>query len=80
MTKVPNTSILRDMRFSLEENWEAVQKAIDEAQKRGLIVTPLSVFFKGELVGWYLDGWEPPPPIFLWRETELIEELYDYNI
>ncbi len=80
MNLVPKVSVRKDMRFSLEENWQVVQNAIGEVQKRGIIVTPLSVFYQGELIGWYLEGWKPPPPIILYKAPELIEEFSDYNI
>lgn len=59
---VPKVSILRDFRFSLKNNWELiVVPAIKEAQERGVLVTPLTVFNYGMIIGWYLHGWMAPP-------------------
>lgn len=60
---VSNISIRIDPRFSLEENWLMVEEAVAEAQKRGILVTPLTVFSgDGIIAGWYLHGWEASPP------------------
>ena len=59
---VPMANIWRDYRFSLQNNWELIViPAIKEAQERGVLVTPLTVFDYGTIVGWYLHGWVPPP-------------------
>lgn len=67
--RVPEVSIRRDMRISLERNWdECVVPAIAEAKVRGVLVTPLTVCDdRGVIVGWFLHGWVPPPGIVLSR-------------
>lgn len=61
MTLVPEVSLRFDPRFDLEENWKTCAAAIQEAQERGVMVTPLTVFNdEGKIIGWYLHGWEPP--------------------
>jgi hypothetical protein len=68
MNSVPQVSIRRDPRFSLEENWNnVVVPAIKEAQERGVLVTPLTVFQDDRIIGWFLHGWKPPPPIILYE-------------
>jgi hypothetical protein len=65
---VPDVDIKYDPRFSLEENWVCCTTAIQEAQERGVLVTPLTVFNdEGKIVGWYLHGWEPPPVFYTYR-------------
>lgn len=60
--RVPEVSIRRDMRFTLKENWDdCVVPAIAEAKERGVLVTPLTVFDNGMIIGWLLHGWVPPP-------------------
>ncbi len=63
---VPDISIRRDMRFTLQENWNDVQQVVTECKERGVLVTPLTVFNDdGMIVGWYLHGWVSPPGIVL---------------
>lgn len=82
MNLVPKVSIHRDPRFSLEYNWEqVVVPAIKEAQERGVLVTPLTVFGNGGIAGWYLHGWTPGPAKILYEYKEPIkEEVLDYII
>ncbi len=50
--------VKRDYRFSLEENWEInVKPNLSEGVTALAIIDPDS----GEIVGWKLHGWEPPP-------------------
>lgn len=79
---VPRVSIRRDMRFSLEENWQnVVVPAVKEAQERGVLVTPLTVFDHDMIIGWFLHGWVPPPPSWSMSfEEPKIEDSLDYNI
>lgn len=80
MKLVPKVSILRDPRFSLEENWNnTVLPAIKEAQERGVLVTPLTVFRHDQIIGWLLHGWEPPPPSYVYT-CEIPGVALDYNI
>jgi hypothetical protein len=62
MTLVPEVSLRFDPRFDLEENWKICTQAVQEAQERGILATPLTVFSdEGKIVGWLLHGWQPPP-------------------
>ena len=64
---VPEISIHRDFRFSLEDNWNTVADNIQECQQRGVLVTPLTVFNEeGNIIGWQLHGWKPPPARFIY--------------
>lgn len=74
LNQVPRVSIRRDPRFTLEENWLIVEAAIKEAQGRGVLVTPLSVFDFGTLIGWYLHGWKVPPSVILYQGDLLDNE------
>lgn len=66
--RVPEVSIRRDMRFSLQENWKGVEEVVASCKVRGVLVTPLTVFNDvGIIVGWYLHGWVSPPGIVLSR-------------
>ena len=81
MTLVPKISILRDFRFSLKNNWElVVLPAIQEAQERGVLVTPLTVFNYGMIAGWYLHGWVPPPGTVIHGEDLVGIYIPDYSI
>ena len=81
MTKMPSVSIRRDPRFTLEENWAEVVEAVQEAQSRGCLATPLTVFYDdGAIIGWYLHGWEPPPPRCTFKEVIIPETILDYSI
>ena len=77
---VPLVSIRRDPRFDLERNWEIVADNIRECQERGVLVTPLTVFDLGIIVGWYLHGWEPPPGKILYERESPREYISDYCI
>lgn len=71
-TRVPEVSIRRDMRFTIDQNWEdTVLPAIAEAKERGVLVTPLTVFDDWGIVGWYLHGWVPPPGRVLYSAKNL---------
>lgn len=80
MTLVPLVSIRRDPRFDLERNWEIVEENIRECQERGVLVTPLTVFDDGVLIGWYLHGWKAPPAKILFECEPPREEISDYCI
>jgi hypothetical protein len=82
MSLVPKVSIRRDPRFDLERNWEIVEENIRECQERGVLVTPLTVFDNGVLVGWYLHGWVSPPSKILYDQYHRPEQIYvpDYSI
>jgi hypothetical protein len=68
---VPEVSIRRDMRFTLQENWNDVVQVIAECKERGVLVTPLTVFDdRGMIVGWFLHGWVSPPGIVLYPKPE----------
>jgi protein-disulfide isomerase len=55
----------------MEENWKTVVQNIEEAQSRGVLVTPLTVFGDdGKIIGWYLDGWKPPPMRVLYKPDD----------
>lgn len=73
LDKVPKISIRRDMRITLEENWElVVAPAIKEAQTHGNLVTPKTVFNdEGYIIGWYLSGWVSPPPRYVYEPPPL---------
>lgn len=65
---VPNVDIKYDPRFTLEENWATCTAAMQEAQERGVLVTPLTVFNdEGKVIGWELHGWQPPPVIYVYN-------------
>jgi hypothetical protein len=54
--------IPRDLRFTLEEQWE---KELAPLVEKG--VAPLTCFAKdGMISGWKLVGYEFPPPIILY--------------
>lgn len=82
MTRVPRVSIRRDPRFTLEENWKVVEASIHDCQTRGVLVTPLTVFDFGTIVGWYLSGWQAEPGKVLYQSTGPFEQIYtpDYCI
>jgi hypothetical protein len=64
MNKVPRISIRYDPRFNLDENWNVVQEAIDEAQARGVLTAALTILNdEGKIIGWYLHGYVNPPAI-----------------
>ncbi len=68
MDIVPKISLRFDGRFNMEENWKVVVENVEECQKRGVLVTPLTVFGdEGNIIGWYLSGWVPPPPIIAYE-------------
>jgi hypothetical protein len=87
MSLVPKVSIRRDPRFNLEQNWKIVEDNVRECQSRGVLVTPLTVFTDGVLIGWYLHGWIAPPPQILYFPPEILhqcplpdEYIPDYSI
>lgn len=82
MTIVPKAVIRRDPRFTLEENWErSIVPNIKEAQARGVLVTPLTVFAQnGEIIGWQLYGWVAPPGKILYKCKPFDELVLDYSI
>ncbi len=81
MSLVPKVSIRRDPRFSLEYNWEqVVVPAIKESQERGVLVTPLTVFGYGGIVGWFLHGWSTGPSSILYEYNEPPQHISDYCI
>lgn len=81
MKMVPQVSIRRDPRFSLEYNWEQIViPNIQECQERGVLVTPLTVFDDGVIVGWYLHGWKAPPATILYEEPPARGDILDYCI
>ena len=77
---MPLVDLRRDPRFTLEDQWiNCVLPCIEEAAKRGLVVTPLTVFNwdSGKIEGWLMHGWKPPPPIILWpidTENQICED------
>lgn len=79
---MPKVGIRRDPRFTLEENWEqGVIPNVEEAQRRGVLVTPLTVFHNGEIIGWCLHGWVPPPGKILYDGGEPLGNFIpDYSI
>jgi hypothetical protein len=77
---VPKVSIRRDPRFTLEENWAIVEENILECQQRGVLVTPLTVFDDGNLVGWYLHGWQSAPGKIIYEAEPFEEDISDYCI
>lgn len=81
MSLVPKVTLRRDPRFSLEYNWEhIVIPNIKDCQERGVLVTPLTVFDDGVLVGWYLHGWVAPPGKILYQCSLPDEYISDYSI
>lgn len=69
-----NVSLRYDFRFTLEENWNICMGAVQEAQERGVLTTPLTVFGEeGRIIGWYLHGWVPPTPKILQNTYEISE-------
>ena len=80
MSLVPRVSIRRDPRLDLEQNWAIVEENICECQERGVLVTPLTVFDNGVLVGWYLHGWKAAPAKILFEEPVPSEDISDYCI
>ena len=72
MDKMPKVSVIRDPRFSLEENWEqTVIPNIKECQERGVLVTPLTVFDdNGHIIGWHLHGWKPSASKLMYQGEE----------
>lgn len=77
---LPRVSVHLDPRFTLEENWKVVEENIQDCQTRGVLVTPVTVFGHGLIVGWYLHGWVAPPGKFLY-ECQLPDEyILDYSI
>lgn len=79
MNLVPEVSIRLDPRFNLEDNWKIVAENIQECQLRGVLVTPLTVFDCGEIIGWYLHGWNPLPTLVLYQSTPP-EHILNYHI
>lgn len=78
--KETKVSIRRDPRFPLEENWKIVEENIQECQLRGVLVTPLTVFDNGRLIGWYLHGWIAPPGEILYQCAVPNDFVPDYCI
>lgn len=71
MNIVPKVSIRLDPRFNMEDNWKTVVQNVEDAQSRGVLVTPLTVFGDdGKIIGWYLDGWKPPPTRILYKPDD----------
>ncbi len=78
---VPKVSIRRDPRFSLEYNWEhVVIPNIKECQERGVLVTPLTVFDDGVIIGWFLHGYVPAPGKILHQCPPPDEYISNYSI
>jgi len=78
---VPRIHIQRDPRFTIEENWDnVVVPAVQEAQQRGVIVTPLTVFNYNEIAGWYLCGWKRPPASYVYKPDLIEEFIMEYQI
>lgn len=78
MILVPEVDIRRDPRFSLEEQWlNDVVPCIEEAAQRGLVVVALTVFHPrdGNIEGWLMHGWEPPPGKLLWPNPPCEDKL-----
>ena len=75
MTNVHPASILRDPRFTLQENWETVAAAVEEGKSRGLMITAVTVFdIEGGIRGWYLHGWKRPSPSYTYIPPTVKEQ------
>lgn len=70
-------TIRRDLRFTLQEDWEKnIIPNVEEAQKRGVLVTPLTVLGDNGVAGWFLHGWVDKPP----RIVENIDGTGNYTL
>lgn len=81
LDKIKPVSIRLDPRFNMDENWKVVSEAVQRCKARGLLVTPRTVFKDNKIIGWYLEGWEPPKPLYTYTPPNNEEPFFsDWTI
>jgi hypothetical protein len=60
--RVHDISIRRDYRFTLEEQWKDIVPLLVDGVTA---ITVMDFDAKEGIVGWFLHGWKPPPPLIL---------------